>query len=475
MILHCCIRILGILLLQHLSFSTSRHLHSSPYIYGATFFNSSTLKDQQNLISIAYVYTFTEANCQQFPPYLKHSLKQAIRSQPDSLVFFLSNFNDCNLTYSHLKDIPSLQLINTNEILSKKTQNYQLLSSKGLFNHSGTAITSPLWMTSALRFFQLEDFMITYGFSELFHIEGDNLLYRNLSSLLPIFRKGYPRLATTPLLANKSMFTASVFWIGDINYLKEFNDYLLTLAKHFEISSSTSSSSSFPYSAQEKKAIDKLWQNYSGFLRKHFCCKKNGIDSDKQGNGIKPFALNEMTMLAFYHLEKKESLQLLPIIPTLTTPYPIKKPYCNPNDYQNGGLEVSLETSQFQGIFDSGSWGQYFGGTWVKRGRDTGFIDDSHIIGQSILLLNRQCEVNMLCTDGEKFHELSNETLTIIHQTHSEEAEHFPHSLHSTCHTAPFVRCEHSNWTPLWNIHIHSKNTGKYMSRPCSCRLLISK
>ena len=38
------------------------------------------------------------------------------------------------------------------------------------------------------------------------------------------------------------------------------------------------------------------------------------------------------------------------------------------------------------------------------------------------------------------------------------------------CYTAPFVRCNESDpWTPLWNLHVHSKQTEKFRSVRCQC------
>ena len=38
------------------------------------------------------------------------------------------------------------------------------------------------------------------------------------------------------------------------------------------------------------------------------------------------------------------------------------------------------------------------------------------------------------------------------------------------CYTAPFVRCGDSPiWTPLWNLHVHSKHTQDYKSVACPC------
>ena len=37
----------------------------------------------------------------------------------------------------------------------------------------------------------MEDFMIAYNFKEILHVEADNMLYGNITSLLPVLRTGY--------------------------------------------------------------------------------------------------------------------------------------------------------------------------------------------------------------------------------------------------------------------------------------------
>jgi hypothetical protein len=51
-------------------------------------------------------------------------------------------------------------------------------------------------------------------------------------------------------------------------------------------------------------------------------------------------------------------------------------------------------------LFDSGSWGQFLGGTERGNGTNTGFTDPSHVIG-NVLRLNIDNEkgwpIRMLC------------------------------------------------------------------------------
>jgi hypothetical protein len=48
---------------------------------------------------------------------------------------------------------------------------------------------------------------------------------------------------------------------------------------------------------------------------------------------------------------------------------------------------------------------------------------------------------------------------------------------HFECYTMPFARCEGFNnrtsYVPLWNLHVHSKNTEAYKSKPCACNTAV--
>ena len=93
------------------------------------------------------------------------------------------------------------------------------------------------------------------------HIEADNLLYGKYSSLLDTLRNGYPTLAATPLNANKSFITASVFWIANLMSLVKFNDFLLSLGHNYNDN----------------------WKKYLKWLRFFACCRHGGVDPDETG------------------------------------------------------------------------------------------------------------------------------------------------------------------------------------------------
>lgn len=115
------------------------------------------------------------------------------------------------------------------------------------------------------------------NYTEMMHVEADNLLYGRLTSILPELRRDYTGLAATPLTANKSFITASVFWIKTLESLQKFTKFL------FEI------------------AADKNEYNaYIAWLRPYACCKQGGVNADANGNGVKPFAVNEMYAIIYH-------------------------------------------------------------------------------------------------------------------------------------------------------------------------------
>ena len=159
---------------------------------------------------------------------------------------------------------------------------------------------------------------------------------------------------------------------------------------------------------------------------------------------------------------------------------------------------IGKETGAFtvKGIFDPNSWGQFLGGTHSGHGRDIGFNDKVHIVGQA-LRLNPSCVAVMMCSnvtlperdstlDGARAF-VNNSTTpassvavapTSISHTNRNKSTLVGRSLLTAtstsgggdCYTAPFVRCNESDsWTPIWNLHVHSKQTEKFRSVSCRC------
>lgn len=310
-------------------------------------------------------------------------------------------------------------------IESERTKEFKNLS-LNMFSTDGGA---ELWLTSASRFFHLEDIMIRNNYTEMIHVEADNLLYGRLSTLLNTFRTGYPTLAATPLNANKSFITASVMWIASIDAIKMLCNYFLDLGRNFE----------------------GAWDKYLKWMRHYGCCKHGGVAADEHGNGLKPFSINEMSMLAYFHELYPKNFTLLPVVPKYD--YYLNRYVVNMSMFGPGGHEVGPMTGN--GIWDPNSWGQFLGGTHSKKARDRKFTDPSHIAGQAMRL--NPCRPSMECANRS----LSS-TFARIPNTTDE------------CVTAPFVRCgnpgQETEWTLLWNLHVHSKLTDEWRSRPCACK-----
>ena len=254
----------------------------------------------------------------------------------------------------------------------------------------------------------------------MMHIEADNMVYGRYSALLPALRSGYPGLACTPLTASKFFHTASTFWVGRVAALRTFNDFLLSLGTD----------------------QDSAFTHYVAWLRRYACCKAGGVKPDKNGQGVKPYAINEMSMLAYYNKYAFRELKLFPVVPYYPE-YVTGRFVCNLSSFAPGGGQVGPDT--LGGIWDPNSWGQFAGGTARKKGRDKGFVDGSHIIGQAITTSG--CTVSMRC---------GNQTLLSAADWQAQQSLLFPANasnasqalpaeaatvLTDRCYTAPFARC----------------------------------
>ena len=220
-----------------------------------------------------FVYIIDSYVCKNgLPAYIKLSLEQAIEHQPDCDVILLSNYGECPQISILADTVDHLVKLDINDTMSTRTQDFHGLSNK-IFQ-----LDNPLWLTSALRFFYLEDLMVEYNYRELIHIEADNMMYGKMTSILDVLRKDYIGIAATPLTARKTFITASVFWVHNLRSLRHFNDYL------YGIGSNTTGQ----------------WSEYSAYMKLHHGGKKGGVDPDENGVGIKPYAINEMSMMGFY-------------------------------------------------------------------------------------------------------------------------------------------------------------------------------
>jgi hypothetical protein len=420
-----------------------------------------TVGSKKDGVPIVYVFTVNLRACDKgLPAYIKFSLEQAVLTQYESDVILVSNYKECAKVKSSSDLIDGLIQIDTATISSPRLEKFYNLSGN-IFQDDGYG---NLWVTSALRFFYLETMMNSMGYKEIMHIEADNLLYGNLNSIVDIFRKGFKGLAATPLNSNKTFMTASVLWIPTAHSMKFFNDYLLAIVEN----------TIFQKAATNH---DKgLWLKYLDWLRPYACCKKGGVQQDENGMGLKPFAINEMSLMGYFHELFPDNFNLLPVVPTYG--YLKNRHIIDVGAYAPDGKEANGGAGKdMDGIWDPNSWGQFIGGTSSKNGRDKGFTDGSHIAGIAIRIA--KCKPHMMC---------GNETMHALPPTKWQRGDAgstgegaAPATASGTsggalkCYTAPFVKCgdieseEQTDWVPLWNLHVHSKHTENYISRPCEC------
>ena len=361
--------------------------------------------------------------------YGRFALEQAILTQPTNKVLLASNFGMCGRFATLVSTIKGLRMVDTSHLMSERTRMYMNLSRRIIAVDNDT---TELFLTSAQRFFVLEDVMTTL------HLELDNMLYENINNHLSVLRGSYTALTATPLThPNYGLTTASVFWVPRLNLLEHFNTFLLQLA--------------------DKGGA--VWMSYINWSRTHGgCCKrKGGLYSQNKwgGGGLRPFFISEMSMLTYYReLHNDATLFSFPILPYCGL-YPTNRFVKNSTEYAVQGRKVGPPLGDH--IFDPGSYGQFVGGT--HRSSNPGFTDGSHIVGQAIRMSNGvspECSVEMRC------------------KTRANTSSATPESYHpfknASCMTAPHVRCKQSQpWVPLFNLHVHNKKTEMYSSRACNC------
>ena len=129
-------------------------------------------------LPIVYVYTLSNETCShKFPTYIETTLEQALLTQQDCDIVMASNYVECPAIGHAMDRVSGLIQIDTKIIKSDRTVAFEDLSiSMFASTHNGA-----LWMTSAQRFFSMEDVMIHKGYTEMLHVEADNLLFGKVS------------------------------------------------------------------------------------------------------------------------------------------------------------------------------------------------------------------------------------------------------------------------------------------------------
>jgi hypothetical protein len=277
------------------------------------------------------------------------------------------------------------------------------------------------------------------------------------------------------------MITASVFWISNRQTLRDFTDYLLDILVtkiKDDISRAASANVTISNNSSSLPKLvhkDNVLQQYVGWLRRFNCQKKDGVLPDENGVGIRPFYINEMTMMAHYQHIFPERMINLPVVP-YHADTPRRRPFSDVKVFARGGSNVGTWSTDW--IWDGASWGQYLGGTHARRGNSLKFIDPGHIQGQAII--QADCLPRMVCDNilYDVIHHAGCKNLTESRRKEAyDETLKGYHGFSSVeqCLLVPMVSCNNVGDTkklfPIFNLHVHAKTTSKFVSTPCSCEV----
>ncbi len=265
-------------------------------------------------LTIIIAYSLSEKACisHDRAPYIQFSLEHLSLIQTNSNILFVSDTKACeekNLMAESFRVTmpPGVQYVDITPFLynNSRVEEFKLHSSKALSSEY-------LWISSALRFFVIEEVMKEYSIRNVIHIEIDNLLYGVLSEALPVLQSGYKGLSATPLYTGANIITASVMWIPDHETLHNLTVFMTDCLGR----------------------DDALFQGYLKWMRTVSCCKLGGFNPDSKGMGIYNRSINEMTVLGYYRHLDPTKLVNFPILPLFNFP---KSARTDLNDYRMWG------------------------------------------------------------------------------------------------------------------------------------------
>jgi len=115
------------------------------------------------------------------PSYLQHALTQAQLFNPEASIYLVANKE---AIVNNKNKLAATSIIYCEDLPQSKMH-------KNFIEHSTLNNTSlnGFWKKTTERFFYLDECIRTYNLKHVFHLESDNMLYADLSELLPIFKK----------------------------------------------------------------------------------------------------------------------------------------------------------------------------------------------------------------------------------------------------------------------------------------------
>ena len=250
------------------------------------------------------------------PPHLESAICQACLFNESSEIFLIASEEALSLPSRRIHEQSVIFVPYEKLPLSSEHRLYQL-----------TTRSSGLWRYATERFLYLYDLMKERNLHHVFHLENDNMLYADLTELLPVFKQFYPGIAAT--FDNDARCIAGFMYISNPQSMQ-------SLAEFFSI---------------------QAWYGYT-----------------------------DMHMIALYKNRKtSEVIDHLPIIcPSYSEEHPLISDF---NHQTNEPQKYSNHFMAFASIFDAAAIGQYLGGldVYLKNRPYPGFINESCLFNPSYL------------------------------------------------------------------------------------------
>ena len=252
------------------------------------------------------------------PSYTTTAIKQARIFNKKAPIYLLGNKKALTVIKNKLKDI---KFVNLEDL--KASQEHVFFKKH---NKLDKTFRNGFWLYATERCFYLDEFVREYKLNNVFHLENDVMLYRDLNELLPIFEQCYPEIAAT--------FDHDERIILGFSYFQKSNS-IRPLIKYLKNN---------PSNINEMKTIAKFAKKYTKII------------------GCLPIIFPEYT-------------QKRPLINLKN-----EKPK-NPQNYWNN-------FHLFQSIFDAAALGQYLGGIDPRNSNKQNnkrFINETAIFNPSLL------------------------------------------------------------------------------------------
>ena len=157
------------------------------------------------------------------PKYLPETLSQIRCFNKDCPLYLLAN-ESIFPQLAEEKRINNITLIALEKL--KKTTEHVLFVKNSKKNKKHR----DFWIYTKERFLYLFDFMSQYQKKHIFHIENDNMLYVDLSELMPVFIQNYPSLGVT--FTNDIRCIAGFVYVRDSASLQKLASFFAQQAKY---------------------------------------------------------------------------------------------------------------------------------------------------------------------------------------------------------------------------------------------------